>query len=130
MRCSEYAESFIGTKYEWGGNTPEQGFDCSGFIQEVFRSNFNYNFDLTAHQFANYLEENCAVEVIKAINSIEADDFLFYGHTKITHVALAINDKQIIEAGGEGSIPSTEGFVRVRHKTNRLHDFRFALRIY
>ena len=27
----------MGTPYVWGGSTPETGFDCSGYVQYVFR---------------------------------------------------------------------------------------------
>src|SRR5262245_53073379 len=30
------ADNYLGTKYVWGGTTPN-GFDCSGFVQYVFR---------------------------------------------------------------------------------------------
>jgi hypothetical protein len=33
----DYAKKFIGTPYVWGGNDLNEGVDCSGLIQQVFR---------------------------------------------------------------------------------------------
>lgn len=33
------ARNLIGNKYSWGGSSPSTGFDCSGFIQYVFKQN-------------------------------------------------------------------------------------------
>lgn len=33
------ARQFLGSKYQWGGNSPSTGFDCSGLIQYAFKQN-------------------------------------------------------------------------------------------
>jgi cell wall-associated NlpC family hydrolase len=33
-----FAAKFLGTPYVWGGTTPSPGFDCSGYVQYVYRN--------------------------------------------------------------------------------------------
>lgn len=35
----DLARSFVGTKYTWGGSSPNSGFDCSGLLHYVFKQN-------------------------------------------------------------------------------------------
>ena len=47
----QYALSFQGTPYVWGAETPEEGFDCSGFVQYVYRR-YGIHLPRTAYQMA------------------------------------------------------------------------------
>jgi cell wall-associated NlpC family hydrolase len=94
-----YARQFIGVPYKWGGNNPMEGFDCSGFIQWVLHSVGLLNADRAAYELYGYFIRNGQV-----LEKPEPGAILFYGEamTAISHIALAVNDIQIIEAGGGG----------------------------
>lgn len=131
MRMVDYAKTFIGTKYTWGGDSSEEGFDCSGFIQEVIKSNWIYKGDRTAQDLFYHLSDHFLSDQIINIHKFEPGDVVFYGGNlgEITHVSMCIDKYQVIEAGGEGSTPTTKGMVRVRRLESR-DDVLCAVRIY
>lgn len=113
----EYAMTFLGVPYKWGGANPVEGVDCSGLIQCVLASVW---LDPPGDQSAQGLYDHF---VKNALHLKGAGAIVFYGKSiqEVSHVALMINDSQIIEAGGGGSKTITRedaakqsAYVRIR----------------
>lgn len=47
-----YAKTLTGIPYVYGGNSPSEGFDCSGFVKYVFK-NFGVNLPRTSYSQMN-----------------------------------------------------------------------------
>lgn len=96
----DYAKSFLGKPYIWGGEHPCIGFDCSGLVQEILKSaGLDPQGDQTAQGLHDYFESSSTHGVYAA------GSLAFYGKsvTEITHVAFCIDPYRMIEAGGGDS---------------------------
>jgi len=121
MRIIQYARLFLGTPYLWGGSSP-QGWDCSGFIQEVLSfAGVDPKGDQTAQDLMNHF--------IRHGTELRTPGALcFYGKDKksIAHVAMMTSDNTVIEAGGGNELcidlkvsANKSAFVRERPITHR-----------
>jgi cell wall-associated NlpC family hydrolase len=124
-----YLWNFIGSAYTWGAFGPyDTGYDCSGLVQEGLCSIGLWGKeDTTAQGMYDYFFKHGGKQVIKP--SINVGDLLFFGKSErqITHITVAINGYQMIEAGG-GSQTIKGGMVRVRPIAWRS-DFVAALNV-
>ena len=90
----DYALTFLGTPYHYGGITEEGGFDCSGFVRHVFA---NFKLDLPHSSKDQYT-------LGKAVSKdqLEIGDLLFFTRPRrskgVGHVGIYIGDGQFIHA--------------------------------
>lgn len=120
----QYAMSFIGVNYLWGGDDPMRGYDCSGYIQEILASQgWDPKGDQTAQNLYDYFKH------MLPHTRMKRGSLLFFGvdHKNITHVALALDGRYMIEAGGGGSTTTSKEAAERANAFVRIRPVRFDL---
>jgi peptidoglycan DL-endopeptidase CwlO len=101
-RVLRTADAYVGTRYVWGGNTPSQGFDCSGFTKYVF-AKYGIALPRTARE-----QVRTGWNVGADFRGLRPGDLMFFAEPgeSISHVAIYVGDGQIIHSassvGGVG----------------------------
>lgn len=90
QQIATYAQKFVGYPYVYGGTSPS-GFDCSGFVQYIYRQ-FGYSINRTATaQLANGTSVS--------YNNMQPGDLVFFGSgSSACHVGLYIGNNKIVHA--------------------------------
>ncbi|AMN31264.1 hypothetical protein BFS06_13590 [Clostridium perfringens] len=88
------AYKYLGTPYLWGGTTPN-GFDCSGYMQYIFRT-IGVNLPRVSED-----QQNVGVPV--APNDLRPGDLIFWGYPA-HHVGMYIGNGQYIHAPHTGDV--------------------------
>lgn len=91
------AKKFLGVPYLYGGTTPK-GFDCSGFVQYVFKQ---LGVSLTRTTYTQVKEGTVVAE-----KSLEAGDIVFFGVSASLpeHEGIYMGDGNVIEAPHTGTV--------------------------
>ena len=91
----EYALSFVGNPYVYGGNDPNTGVDCSGFTRYVMQNAARVSLSRTS-----VLQSSEGKQV--SVDDMKPGDLLFYTRgSGIGHVAIYIGNGQIVHASTE-----------------------------
>lgn len=94
---TSYALSLIGVDYKFGGNTPDQGLDCSGLIRYVFQQATGISLPRTAR-------EQARVGQSVAMDKLQPGDLVFFNTRRFqfSHVGLYVGDNRFIHAPSRG----------------------------
>ena len=96
-----YALSLVGTPYRHGGNTPQAGFDCSGLIGHVYKSQSGLLMPRTVARLQD-AGQNVPGEQLRS------GDLVIFGQKgQSTHAGIYVGANRFVHA------PSTGGEVRL-----------------
>jgi lipoprotein Spr len=95
----ERGMSLIGTRYRAGG-TSEAGFDCSGFINYLFREEAGMTLPRSTREMINLNAP------LVARNNLKPGDLLFFstkGRGRVSHAGIYLGDDQFIHSSSKRS---------------------------
>ena len=92
-----YAMSLADTPYRYGGNSPETGFDCSGFVHHVFKKSLNFDLPRTS------LEISRMGEPLKE-EQLNPGDLVFFNTQQqpYSHVGIYVGESRFVHAPKKG----------------------------
>lgn len=104
------AHELLGTPYKWGGTSVAQGFDCSGFLVYLFKTEANIVIPRTTLA----MHRSTAAAIRR--DELEPGDAVFFkgnGRGQINHVGLYIGEGKFIHS------PRTGKNIRIDSLSNR-----------
>lgn len=92
-----YALGLLGVAYRFGGNTPEDGLDCSGLVQHVFQQVTGFTLPRTAKELSSLGGRVARQELAPG-------DLVFFNTRRFafSHVGIYVGDNRFIHAPRRG----------------------------
>jgi hypothetical protein len=110
------AMNFLGTPYKWGGNSADEGFDCSGFTRHVFELSLGLVLPRRS-------DEQAKADGLAKVRQqdLQPGDLVFFNTRKrnYSHVGIYVGDSRFIHA------PRSGAAVRVESMTSAYWSKRY-----
>jgi len=105
-RASELAMEamgLLGIEYQYGGNTPEEGLDCSGFVHYIFSEAWGKILPRTSRELSR---EGKHIDK----QHLQTGDLVFFNtlKRKFSHVGIYLGDNKFIHAPSSGNVVRIE----------------------
>jgi cell wall-associated NlpC family hydrolase len=102
------AMQLIGVRYRWGGNTPQSGLDCSGFVRYVFNDTFGFLLPRKSAQMSKV-----GLEIGK--EELQPGDLVFFNTMRhaFSHVGIYVGDNKFIHAPSKGKSIRVDDMTKV-----------------
>jgi len=109
------ALNMIGVRYRWGGNSPDSGLDCSGFVRYVFQDTLGLALPRRAEEMSRVGEK-------VRMSELKPGDLVFFNTMRRTfsHVGIYIGDNKFVHS------PSTGSTIRVDDLDDGYWEKRFT----
>ena len=109
------ALNMIGVRYRWGGDSPDSGLDCSGFVRYVFQDTLGLALPRRAEEMSRVGEK-------VRISELKPGDLVFFNTMRRTfsHVGIYIGDNKFVHS------PSTGSTIRVDDLDDRYWEKHFT----
>lgn len=92
-----YAISLADTPYRYGGNTPDTGFDCSGFVRYVFEQTSGRSLPRTSQEMSKLGEQLQQEELLPG-------DLVFFNTRRqpYSHVGIYVGEDRFVHSPKPG----------------------------
>jgi cell wall-associated NlpC family hydrolase len=102
------AMQLIGVRYRWGGNTPQSGLDCSGFVRYVFNDTFGFLLPRKSAQMSKV-----GLQIRK--DELQPGDLVFFNTMRhaFSHVGIYLGDNKFIHAPSKGKSIRVDDMTKV-----------------
>jgi hypothetical protein len=97
-RMVEAGMDALGTRYRWGGDDPDSGFDCSGLVSFIYKEVAGIDLPRRAR------DQRVKGHAVKT-SQLKPGDLVFFGirrHNQTSHVGIYIGNNEFIHAPTRG----------------------------
>jgi cell wall-associated NlpC family hydrolase len=116
------ALSLLGTPYKFGGNNPDKGLDCSGFVKHVYKESADLNLPRSAAEMSRLGEDVSQAE-------LKPGDLVFFNTRRQpnSHVGIYAGDGTFVHASSSRTKQVTVSRINEKYWATRFNGARRVL---